>query len=164
MLQWTGIEINAERTRLEQEAACLLGLMVFEYSRLDIELGLMLAWSDEGRTLEQLTEKLVDDNFYTRLEFLKKVVASKYNDQAEIAKQYLAWLAAAHKLRGVRNELFHGRWGISPLEQQVVNVIGLPTSPEQRSVAYTIPDLQSILDEMRRLRTMLCSLREERLL
>lgn len=61
----------------------------------------------------------------------------------------------------MRNELFHGRWGVSAMNRQVVNVIGLPTSPDQKAVSYSIEDLQKVLDDMRNLRTKLCSLRKE---
>jgi len=57
MRSWTGIEIEAERERLEREAASILGYMLFEYSRLDMELGMMMVWTGEGQRLEKLTTK-----------------------------------------------------------------------------------------------------------
>ena len=57
MRSWTGIEIEAEREQLEREAASILGYMLFEYSRLDMELGMMMVWTGEGQRLEKLTTK-----------------------------------------------------------------------------------------------------------
>jgi len=59
MRSWTGIEIEAERERLEREAASILGYMLFEYSRLDMELGMMMVWTGEGQRLEKLTTKSI---------------------------------------------------------------------------------------------------------
>jgi hypothetical protein len=160
MRVWTGIEIQEEHNRLEREAATVLGHMLFEYSRLDMDLGLLLVWSNDGQTLDELTKKLNDYNFYKRLEFLQKAVHAKFFDAPKVVECYASWLSDAHEIRSIRNQLFHGRWGVSPTQQQVVNVVGLPTSPEQREIAYSIEDLQRALELMRALRTRLQDLRK----
>jgi len=73
---------------------------------------------------------------------------------------YQAWLSDAHAVRSLRNELFHGRWGFIPQQQQVANVVGLPTSPEQAETRYSIPQLQDLLFTMRDLRSRLNDLRQ----
>jgi hypothetical protein len=160
MRAWTGIEIEEDRDRLEREAATILGYMLFEYSRLDMELGLFLVWSNEGKTLDKLTKKLLDHNFHKRLELLQKLVKAKYADTPQPIEVYESWLADAHKTRSIRNQLFHGRWGVNPTQQQVINVLGLPTSPEQQETAYSIADLQNELEAMRALRARLQELRK----
>lgn len=160
MREWTGIEIREESERLEREAATILGYMLFDYSRLDMELGLFLVWSDEGRVLEKLTKKLSEYNFHKRLGVLEKLVQTKYADTPNVVEIYAAWLADAHAIRSIRNQLFHGRWGINATRQQVMNVIGLPTSPEQREIPYFIADLQKQLDSIRSLRTRLQEIRK----
>lgn len=160
MWAWTGIEIQEERDRLEREAATILGYMLFEYSRLDMELGLFLVWAYEGKTLEELTKKLSDYSFHKRLEFLQKLVQVKFAETPKIIGAYATWLADAHEIRSIRNQLFHGRWGVNPIQQQVTNVLGLPTSPEQRETPYSIVDLQNKLETIRALRTRLQELRK----
>lgn len=160
MRAWTGAEIREESDRLEREAATILGYMLFEYSRLDMELGLFLVWSEEGQTLDKLTKKLSDFNFHKRLELLQKLVQAKYADTPKIVESYASWLDDAHETRSIRNQLFHGRWGVDPRQQQVMNVLGLPTSPEQREISYSIADLQKQLESMRGLRTRLQVLRK----
>lgn len=151
MRNWTGIEIQEERSRLERETATVLGYLLFEYSRLDTALGLYLAWSNDGQTLEELTKKLSDYNFYERLKFLQKAVLDKFSDSTEIVENYANWLDDAHRIRSIRNQLFHGRWGFNPMQQQVVNVVGLPTSPEQCVTPYFMEDLQRELESLREL-------------
>jgi len=160
MWAWTGIEIQEERDRLEREAATILGYMLFEYSRLDMELGLFLVWANEGKTLDKLTKKLSDYNFHKRLEFLRKLVQVKFAKTPKINEAYATWLADAHETRSIRNQLFHGRWGVNPTQQQVTNVLGLPTSPEQRETPYSIVDLQNNLETIQTLRTRLQELRK----
>jgi len=159
MRAWTGIEIQEEHDRLESEAATALGLMIFEYSRLDMELGLFLSWSDDGKLMERITKKVAGLNFSKRLEFLQKSVAKKFRDSPDVIERYARWLADAHAIRELRNQLFHGRWGVKATEQVVVNVIGLPTSPDQESTRYSIAELKSALGSVRELRSRLQKLR-----
>jgi hypothetical protein len=160
MKAWTGIEIAEEHERLESESAKILGHLVFEYSRLEMEVGLVLAWTDEGRELERLTNEVGDFNLKKKLDRLEALVTAKYAVVAstESATPYAAWLAEANRLRALRNQFFHGRWGISPVKQEVFNVVGLPTSPAQREVGYSISDLQAVLESLRALRRQLMSL------
>ena len=50
--------------------------------------------------------------------------------------------------------------GIEPTRQQVVDVVGLPTSPEEEAIPYTIPALQAELDAVRSLRAGVHELRK----
>lgn len=144
---------------IEREAATVLGFMLFEYSRLDMELGLLLVWSDDGRQLESLTKRLNDSNFHGKLLLLEKLVQEKYLGTAT-ADTYKSWLSDAHAARTIRNQLFHGRWGFVPQQQQVANVIGLPTSTEQAETRYSISQLEDLLVKMRELRFRLSDLRQ----
>nr|WP_314621871.1 hypothetical protein [uncultured Noviherbaspirillum sp.] len=160
MRSWTGIEIEAEHERLEREAASILGYMLFEYSRLDMELGMMVVWAGDGQQLEKLTTEYNQSNFNKKLRQLERQAASKYAALPEAFTAHTRWLDAADRMRECRNKLVHGRWGVEPTRQQVVNVVGLPTSPEQKAIPYTIPALQAELDAVRSLRTDLAALRK----
>lgn len=153
------IEAKKDYGELERDAATTLGYMLFEYSRLDMELGLFLVWSDEGRGLEKLTRQLEDSSFSKRLGLLEKLALSKYVG-TPTADHYARWLSDAHAIRDLRNQLFHGRWGFSPSQQQVANVVGLPTSPGQTETRYSLDQLNESLQAMRNLRSRLSELRE----
>jgi hypothetical protein len=152
--------MTEDRDQVEEQAATVLGYMLFEYTRLDMELGLFLVWSDEGKELENLTKKVADYNFAKRLCFLEKLVQEKYSD-TPAAYLYAEWLHDAHEIRSLRNKLFHGRWGFIPRQQMVANVIGLPTSPEQTEVRYSLEQLRGSLEFMRMLRARLDNLRDK---
>jgi hypothetical protein len=151
-------QVTTEYDQLERKAATVLGYMLLEYSRLDMELGLLLAWSDDGRRLTELTKRLTDENFNSRLVRLEGFVREKYNG-TPAADLYNNWLSDAHAIRSIRNQLFHGRWGIMPQQQVVANVVGLPTSPEQHETHYSIGKLKELLQAIRVLRTRLSDLR-----
>lgn len=157
----TGIDCAAkvEGDELERDAATVLGYMLFEYSRLDMELGLFLAWSDEGRKLEEISGKLNDTNFNSRLELLEKLAKAKYLD-SPAAHEYDKWLFDAHAVRSLRNQLFHGRWGFLPQQGMAANVVGLPTSPAQTETRYSIAQLRESLQALRVLRKRLSELRQ----
>lgn len=147
------------KDKIEKEAAITLGYMLFEYSRLDMELGLFLVWSNGGQNLDRLTKKLNNSSFNMRLHLLEKLVNEKYI-HTPAAEIYKAWLFDAHAVRSLRNKLFHGRWGFISQQQQVANVVGLPTSPEQTETRYSIPQLKELLHTMRDLRSRLSNLRQ----
>jgi hypothetical protein len=149
-----------EGDELEREAATVVGYMLFEYSRLDMELGLFIAWSDEGHKLHELSGKLADANFNSRLKSLEEMAKSKYSD-TPAGDEYAKWLLDAHAVRALRNRLVHGRWGFLPQQQIVANVVGLPTSPEQTETRYSLAQLRECLQTMRVLRNRLSELRQE---
>lgn len=147
-------------TQLGRDAATVLGFILFEYSRLDMELGLLLVWSDDGSNLEGLTAKLNDANFSKRLEYLEKLSHMRYAG-SPAGDRYAKWLSEAHDVRTLRNQLFHGRWGVMPQHELVANVVGVPTSSEQTETRYSLEDLQKYLDTIRSLRAQLATFWEE---
>ena len=161
MRSLTGREVQEEHARLEREAATCLGYIHFEYSRIDFDLGLLLAWANDGRDLEALTKKLNVENVNVKLDLLGRQVEAKFHDHAMARKSYLDWLDEAHQARNLRNQLFHGRWCINPTQESVSCVFGSRTSSEQQSVSYSIGDLRDALDSLRSLRTRLRELRDQ---
>ncbi len=67
--------------------------------------------------------------------------------------------ALAHATRSIRNQLFHGRWGVIPRQHLVANVVGLPNSHEQSETRYSIAGLGEELEAMRTLRSRLSELK-----
>lgn len=160
MREWTGIELSAARDALEGGAAALLGRMLFEFSRLDMALGLCLVWINDGQDLDELTHQVEEESFALRLNRLEKLVMKGSVEGSKKCTVYADWIAAAREIRTTRNDLVHGRWGTDPVKGEVMNVVGLPTSSAQRSAAYSLADLEGILAEMRRLHERLSELRE----
>jgi len=161
MKEWTGTQIESARGDLEQAAAGILGRMLFEFSRLDSALGLFLVWADEGRQLESLTIKVGDYSFHKKLDFLKDLVEAKYAANMEVQSHYTKWLTDAHSTRIRRNDLVHGRWGTDPIQAEVINVVGLPTSPDHREIRYSIPALKGALSDMQDLQKRLHEVRSK---
>ena len=146
---------------LEQAAATLLGRLLLEFSRLDMALGLCLVWTGGGHHIDSLTKQVAEFNLHKRLDYLGQVVDRSFPENSEIRDAYITWLGQAHAARQKRNELVHGRWGFDLGREQLVNVVGLPTSSEQREIRYSVADLEGILDDVRRLRIGLDNLRKQ---
>lgn len=156
----TAGELWARRDQLENDAALQLGYMIFEFSRLDVNLGLCLVWVDGGAKLESLTKSVAGLNLKSKLDELASHVKAKLPAGSKRRKAYDAWLERTHAIRQQRNSLVHGRWGVEAHINKVVNVIGLPTSDTQRVFHYGIDELVVINDELRSLQTELSRLRE----
>ena len=160
MKEWSGIEIQRARQGLEQVSATVLGHMIFEFSRLEVVLGLFLVWADGGSDLERPTKIVSEHTFHKKLDFLQELVHVKYSGEQQARLLYAEWLKDAHAARSNRNDLVHGRWGVDAVNNRVVNVVGLPTSSEQVEKRYTIAELKSILERIVKLQTRLAVLRE----
>lgn len=160
MSEITAEEQWAKREKLENESALLLGHVLFEFSRLDMNLGLALVWVDGGARIEQVTELVESMNLKKKLDELTKHVQAKLPSQSKRRRAYEAWIDQANAIRQLRNNLVHGRWGIDANKNKVVNVIGLPTSEGQRTYEYSIDELGVINRQLRELQHELKRLRE----
>lgn len=156
----TARELWARRDQLENDAALQLGYMIFEFSRLDMNLGLCLVWVDGGKRLQSLTKTVADMNLKNKLDELASHVKAKLPAGSKRRKAYDVWIERTHIIRQQRNGLVHGRWGVEAHINKVVNVIGLPTSDAQQAFHYGIDELVAINDELRSLQRELNRLRE----
>jgi hypothetical protein len=124
-----------------------------------MDIGLFLAWSDQGTNLDKLTDQLEGKNLHGLLDCLERLVRSKFDEASEVLPLYADWLTHAHSIRALRNQFIHGRWGFVPASLEVANVVGLPTSGDQKEFRYSISDLSERLSELRNLRGRLGELR-----
>lgn len=160
MNELTAKQVLEAREQLEQDAATFLGKMLFEFSRLDVNLGLCVVWTDSGRRLEELTKQVADFSFHKKLDFLSHYVEGNLPKGSKSHTAYTEWITRAHDSRLKRNQLVHGRWGVDSTDGYVINVIGLPTSPEQIAIRYSLSELESILMELVQLQVRLHEVRE----
>jgi hypothetical protein len=161
MREWTGLEIASATDELELAAATILGRMLFEFGHLESELALFLVWEDGGRSIEKLTDEVREDALNAKLCRLKKQVIAKYGSNPSALAEFTRWLESAHWAREQRNDFVHGRWGVAAVHRKVVNVIGLPTSPKQKEVRYSIKQLEDIFAKMKALKPRLRSIRSK---
>lgn len=161
MTELTAAEVQIAARELEQAAASILGRMLFEFSRLDVALGLLLVWADEGSNLHERTERVTDYTLHRKLEFLAELVDRKFKESSKAHSAYSRWLREAHSARKTRNRLVHGRWGVEATRQQITNVMGLPTSPDQNAVSYSLRGLEEVLNSMADLQVDLQKLRTQ---
>jgi hypothetical protein len=146
---------------IEEDAAKALGLILFEFTRFDMNLGLCVVWTDEGQNLKELTSKYNEKSFSCRLKFIEKLAHKKYASGSDELNKYISWIKNTNDVREIRNQLFHGRYGFIPHEGCVANVVGLPTSPDQSVTKYTINQLNSIVKRIKKLSARLNELRDE---
>jgi hypothetical protein len=85
-------ELLETRNALEKDAASLLGYMLFEFSRLDVNLGLCLVWVNDGENLESLTRSVAGFTFKTRLDELSKRINAKLQRDSESYLAYEDWI------------------------------------------------------------------------
>jgi len=138
----TAADLDMRRKVLEDGAALTLGKMLFAFSRLDMNLGLLLSWALRDPSSGQL-KKLDDENFNARLELLGKHIASSSGLPIKAKAELISWLDNAHSLRTQRNQLVHGRWGVDAIKDKVLNITGLPSSDAQRVIEYSLTELEA---------------------
>jgi len=145
---------------METEAASLLGHMLFSFSYIDMNLGLCLAWEDNGKKLKALSSSVEGLSIYDKLDKLSRRVKEIFPAGTKRRLEYELWIERVHAAREKRNQMVHGRWGIEAHRHKVVNVIGLP-SGSQQCIEYTLSELTAFIDELRSLVRELSRLREQ---
>lgn len=157
----TGAEILAAQEALEHGAALALGHMLFEFSRLDMNLGLCLVWAGEPDKMQSLSKGAGEMPLNDKLAELTKLVNAKLPAGSKRHTAYTEWIRRAHIVRQQRNDLVHGRWGVEVKKGKVVNVVGLPTSSSQCCTEYTVEELATVNEELRTLQSELSRLRSQ---
>ncbi|WP_162314228.1 hypothetical protein [Pseudoxanthomonas yeongjuensis] len=135
-----------DKERLEENAAAVLGRILWETGSLEAGLGLVLAWSRGGAELDSLTKEVEPLGFNGRLKLLERIVAACEREPSTTLA-YSNWLQDAHALRMRRNSFVHGRWAVTG-DGMIVNVVGLMTSPDQVETRYSLTELEAILAEI----------------
>jgi hypothetical protein len=146
---------------IEEDAAKAIGLILFEFTRFDMNIRLCVVWTNEGQNLKELTSKYNDKSFSCRLRFIEKLAYKKYPQGSDELNKYINWIKNTNEVREIRNQLVHGRYGFIPREGCVSNVTGLPTSPNQSETRYTIKQLNNIVKRIKKLSERLNELRGE---
>lgn len=155
------IETRLSYEELEDAAALILGKMLLTLSRLETAISFYMVWADNGRELEGLTERLIDTQLNVKLRRLEKMFFAKYEIGTPARSAMTVWIKDADAARELRNKFVHGRWGIGEFDQQVANVTGLPTSPDQKEERYSILELREILARVQKLEPALGKLRKK---
>lgn len=132
------METRLPADELELRATQIVGQMLFAFSRLDVSLGLYIVWSNNGKDLEDLTNRFNESSTHAKLAFIEKLFMSKYAEATQARVVFDQWSSEMHAMRNWRNDLVHGRWGIVESSQEVANVVGLPTSPNQREERFSL--------------------------
>lgn len=155
----TGAQLWARHDAMQAEAATLLGQMLFAFSSIDVNLGLTLAWRDNGERLEALSNSIAGQSIKVKLDTLSKCVAEKFPAGSKRRLAYDLWIERVHAAREQRNQMVHGRWGVEAYRNKVINVVGLP-SGQQQSVEYSLAELTAFNEELGALGRELARLRE----
>lgn len=155
------VELRFSYEELEDAAARILGKMLFALSRLEVAIAFYIVWADGGKELDALTAKILDFALSKKLDLLQKMFEDKYRGHPVARERMSTWLQEANAARELRNRFVHGRWGIAEYHQQVANVTGLPTSPDQQEVRYSITELQEFLSRVQQLEWALAKLRKK---
>jgi hypothetical protein len=142
---------------VERAAATELGYILIAFGRLDVNLGLACAWKGDGKELETLSESL-DERFCSRLQVLQAATNDRY-PTGPGRDAYESWIADAHRIRMLRNQMVHCRWGFTH-DGFAVSVSGLPNSARHAEQRFTLEELASVHAEIVQLTTTLIMLRE----
>lgn len=155
MNELTAGDIWRIQEEIEHGAASALGRAMFAFSRLDMNLGLMVASALRYLGKDGQAAKVDSLNFKARLEFVENYVTTATEVEPNAVLEVRAWLSQAHSARLQRNQLVHGRWSVDPYERKALNIVGSPSSDAQRTIKYTLEELEAIGQEYQRLNSAL---------
>ena len=125
----------------------MVGKLVFAFSRLDANLALLAASKEDPDSRANTIAKLKNTSFKHKLAWVIPVLRKAYPNDAQCLAEWQRWLASAEALRALRNDMVHGRWGVNDMERTINNVVGIPGSPNQREIVYTLKELEAKVGE-----------------
>jgi hypothetical protein len=134
-------------TELEAMAAQHLGRLLFVFGRLEMNLGLALVHTRPAWEYEREIVRVEQLSFGKKLEGFEEKALLRHADNEQALARWMAWFAAAHALRRLRNDFAHGRWGFQNVQEQIVHVSSLPDSPQQEVVRYTLDEFSARVAE-----------------
>ena len=137
---------------LESAAAETLGRIIFALTRFEFNLALALRYATANPGDKKF--ELWDDslNFKSKLDKLLKFVESRFSYKTECISDFTAWHKNMDLVRRKRNAFVHGRWGISPARQKIVNVSdNFPGVGEEGVTNFTLGALERELDDIEHL-------------
>jgi len=137
---------------LESAAAETLGRIIFALTRFEFNLALALrhATASPGKAKFELRDDQI--NLKSKLDKLLKIVESRFSSKPECISEFTAWYRNMDLVRRKRNAFVHGRWGISPARQRIVNVSDdFPGVGEEGVTNFTLGALERELDVIERL-------------
>lgn len=152
---------EAMRDAFEERAASILGKMLFSFSRLDVNLGLMVSWVLWSLGKESQVKNVDTMNFNSKLEFITQYIEVSSNLPSGAREDLAQWLSDAHAAREQRNQFIHGRWASDALRGKALNIVGLPGSDAQRTFEYALGDLEAFNTSVQHLTRRLSKAREQ---
>jgi hypothetical protein len=134
-------------TELEAMAAQHLGRLLFVFGRLEMNLGLALVHTRPACESWLETARVEQLSFGDKLAEFEAKALLRHADNEQALARWMAWFAAAHALRRLRNDFAHGRWGFQNVQEQIVHVSSLPDSPHQEVARYTLDEFSARVAE-----------------
>ena len=159
MSEPTAGDLHRLRAELEVQIASALGRIILRMSRLDTNLGLMVASINrlQGKTASDAS--LSEKSLHARLRVVRKFIGQS-PELGPTARQAMTnWWKEVDAARSWRNQLIHGRWDIDPQRRVLLDLTGLGEVHERG--AYTMEDLDAFVATLERLNQDLNRMRRE---
>jgi hypothetical protein len=131
----------------EAAAAGIVGLIVFEMSLIETNIGLLIRSAVEA-TSPKSVDPLIDRlTLKAKLDALKELVESRQPNDADVLANFRKWHVRADKLRAKRNTLVHGRWHMKSNPLEIVNIAPGMSSTDAQQTRYSLDALREELLE-----------------
>jgi hypothetical protein len=112
-----------------------------------MNLGLALVHTRPDCESERETVRVEQLSFGGKLAEFEAKALLRHADNQQALARWMAWFAAAHALRRLRDDFGHGRWGFQNRQEQIVHVSSLPDSLHQEVVRYTLDEFAARVAE-----------------
>lgn len=136
--------------QLKREAYCFVGAIFDLFAKLEMNLALFVARASSCTHFDQAIAWQEEVYFNEKLQVLLDAIGAHYKHDIDGYSRWAEWYMAADALRELRNRLAHCRWGYILHEQRVASVAGLPGSPNQNEIRYSLEELAAEVAEAER--------------
>jgi len=133
----------------EDAAALIIGRVVLEFSRFELNLAFLLEILATYGDAPQV-ERLFKQALGNRIEGLQELISAREGVDPRCLSEFADWKQEMDGVRLLRNRFVHGRWGVLTHTQQIVSVPSYrANTPGDDEVRYSLPELEAELGKVK---------------
>ncbi|MEP9317388.1 hypothetical protein ABKS89_09670 [Pseudomonas sp. LABIM340] len=143
-----GMDLPPSTEMFEGAAAMIIGRVVLAFSRLELNLALLLELLVTPENEAQV-DRLFKQALGARIEGVQNLISSRVGLDPSCLSEFADWKLQMDAVRLLRNRFIHGRWGILAHAQQIASVASYrANAPVDGEVRYSLRELEEELGKI----------------
>lgn len=143
-----GDDVSVNEKTFEDSAALIIGRVVLEFSRFELNLALLLEMLVTTENAAQI-ERLFKQGLGARIEGVQSLISVRVGLDPLCLSEFADWKRRMDSVRLLRNRFIHGRWGVLKHTKQIASVASYRANARaDGEIRYSLPELEAELGKI----------------